>query len=407
MAFWREVGWGFDPLLLVGLAVFFGFYGARVVKIFKAPQVVGYVLVGVALNLGRVFDFDSVHQYTTLCNVALGFIGFGIGGQLRYSAVRRLSRVIFTVVAFESLGATVIVAALVYGLTRNGPLALVLGALAVATAPAGTVDVLREYKARGSLTTILYAVVALDDAASLIIYGFTLPVVKILYDPSTAGTWVSYLLVPLEEIFFSALCGALIGAATSWLTRRLRNETDVLVLGVSMVFVCSGIAGTFGLSLILANMAMGLTLVNLAPFASRRAFEAMSGFTPPIYVLFFVLIGARLDLLALPAMGLVGVLYIAGRTLGKWGGAYAGARLAGAEPKVQRYLGMGLFSQAGVAIGLALSIYNELQPLGEEAAHLGFQAISIITATTFIVQMIGPPFVKKAIVAAGEARRLD
>ena len=237
MAFWREIGWGFDPLLLVGLAVFLGFYGARVVKIFKAPQVVGYVLVGVALNLGRVFDFDSVHQYTTLCTLALGFIGFGIGGQLRFDTVRKLSRVIFTVVAFESLGATVIVAGLVYWLTRNAPLALVLGALAAATAPAGTVEVLREYKAKGSLTTILYAVVALDDAASLIIYGFTLPVVKILYDPNTAGAWTNYLLVPLEEIFFSVLCGSLIGAATSWLTRRLRNETDVLVLGVSMVFV--------------------------------------------------------------------------------------------------------------------------------------------------------------------------
>ncbi len=407
MAFWREVGWGFNPLLLIGLAVFLGFYGARAIKILRAPQVVGYVLVGVVLNLGRIFDFDSVHQYTTLCNLALGFIGFGIGGQLRFSTVRRLSRVIFTVVAFESLGATVIVGGLVYGLTRDGPLALVLGALAAATAPAGTVDVLREYKAKGSLTTILYAVVALDDAASLIIYGFALPIVKMLYDPNAAGAWSSFIVVPLQEIFFSVLCGAGIGLATARLTRRLRNETDVLVLGVSVVFICSGIATTFGLSLILANMAMGLVLVNLAPFASRRAFEAMSGFTPPIYVLFFVLVGARLDLLALPAMGLVGLLYVVGRTLGKWGGAYAGARLAGAEPKVQRYLGMGLFSQAGVAIGLALSFYNELQPLGEQAAQLGFQAISIITATTFLVQMIGPPFVKKAIVAAGEAQKLD
>jgi len=405
--FWQEVGWGLNPLLLIGLAVFLGFYGARGIKLFKAPQVVGYVLIGVLLNLINIFNFNSVNEYTTLCNIALGFIGFGIGGQLRLSTIRKLSKVIFTVVAFESLGATLIVGGLVYLVTHNLPLALVLGALAAATAPAGTIEVLREYKAKGPLTTILVAVVAMDDAVSLIIFGFTLPLVKILLDPQQSLPWISYIVLPLKEIGISILAGAGVGWVTAWLIKKIRNETDVLILGVSTVFICSGLAGSFGLSLILTNMAMGVAIVNRAPFASRRAFQAMSGFTPPIYILFFVLVGARLDLLTLPQMGWVGVVYLFGRTLGKWGGAFIGARLSGAGPTVEKYLGMGLFSQAGVAIGLALSFYNELLPLGGQAEQLGFQAISIITATTFVIQLFGPPFVKKAIISAGEAKQLD
>lgn len=407
MSFWREVGWTLDPLVLVGLAILLGFLGAKGLKRLRAPQVVGYVLTGVALNLLNIFDFDSVRQYNTLCNIALGFIGFGIGGELRLSTLRKMSKVIVSVVAFESLGATILVAGAVYFLSGDLGLALVLGALAAATAPAGTVDVLREYQAKGPLTTLLYAVVALDDAASLMIYGFTLPVVRLLYGLEESAGLLSYILLPLREIGLSVIFGVILGAISARLIKTLRNETDVLIVGVGMVFVCSGIAVRFDLSLILANMAMGMVLVNMAPFASRRAMQAMSGFTPPMYVLFFVLVGARLDLMALPAMGLAGLVYILGRTAGKWGGAYLGALVSGAEPKVRRYLGMGLFSQAGVAIGLALSFYNELHPLGEKAAELGFQAISIITATTFVVQILGPPFVKRAIYAAGEARKRD
>jgi Kef-type K+ transport system membrane component KefB len=407
MAFWRSVGWGLDPLFLTGLAVIAGYYGARGVKFFKAPQVVGYVVIGVVLNLLNIFDFDSVHRYDTVCSIALGFIGLGIGTELRWQTIRKLSRVIMTIVVFESFGATLIVGGLVYLVTRDLGLSLVLGALAAATAPAGTVDVLQEYQSKGPLTTILYAVVALDDAAALMIYGFFFPIVKALYAPGADFSLVHVLLVPAEEIFFSLLCGGLLGAAFAWLFKRVRKESDVLILGVASVFLCSGLAATFNLSLILANMALGMTLVNIAPFASRRAVQAMSGFTPPVYVLFFVLVGARLELLALPSMGFVGLLYIAGRTAGKWGGAYLGGCVAGAELVIRRFLGMGLFSQAGVAIGLALSFYNELAPLGGDAAALGLKAISIITATTFVVQIAGPPFVKKAIFAAGEARKTD
>jgi NhaP-type Na+/H+ or K+/H+ antiporter len=402
-----QTGWNMDPLLLVGLAVFIGFFGARGAKYFKTPQVVGYVLIGVLFNLFRLFDFESAQHYEAICNLVLGFIGFGIGSELKVNTLKKLSNVIFTIVAFEAISTFLLVFGLLYLMTQNIALALVLGALASATAPAGTVDVLQEYKAKGSLTTILYAVVALDDAASLIIYGFVLSLVRVMYSPGGTAGVLGYLLMPLVEILLSIGCGVIFGLLVARLLKNVRKETDALVIGVSAVLLCSGVAATFHLSMILANMAMGMMLINLAPFASRRAFQAMKNFTPPMYILFFVLVGARLNLLELPQMGFIGLVYILARTAGKWAGAYIGATVSGAETKVRRYLGFGLFSQAGVAIGLALSFYNELSPLGPQAHQLGFQAVSIITATTIVVQLLGPPMVKKAIFSAGEATQND
>ena len=184
--------------------------------------------------------------------------------------------------------------------------------------------------------------------------------------------------------------------------RLVKINDDKLVVSVGAVLLASGGALYFDLSLILTNMAVGVALTNLHPDRNERNFEIVKAFVPPIYIIFFIFVGARLQLGLLPSMGILGVLYVAGRTIGKWTGAYLGAKFSHAAAPVQKYLGFALFSQAGVAIGLALDIYQHFSESGSAGAELGHTVINVIAATTLLVQIIGPPSVKFAISRAGE-----
>jgi hypothetical protein len=271
------------------------------------------------------------------------------------------------------------------------------------------VDVLQEYRASGPLTTTIYAVVGLDDVVALLAFGFCLPLARNMLAGTHDFSVGSVLLVPLGEIGLSVAVGVGVGLVGSLLGRVLRTSAEMLILTLSMIFFCSGACIEWHLSLILANMAMAIVLVNAVPRLCGKMVAVLRDFSAPIYVVFFVLVGARLDAHYLKAMGLVGiavgVAYIACRTAGKWLGSIFGARLGRAAPVVAKYAGFGLFSQAGVAIGLALAASTELAAIGSvEAARTGANIIAIITATTFIVQILGPPFLKYAIFRAGEAK---
>jgi hypothetical protein len=208
---------------------------------------------------------------------------------------------------------------------------------------------------------------------------------------------------PVREILGSLLVGGVAGILVYLVLLRLKgdaNQTLTLLTG-AVLSVC-GLAATFELSQILANMAMGLVLVNFLPQSKEEAFDAAKAFTPPIYVLFFVFIGARLDLAILPRLGMVGLVYLAGRTLGKLVGARLGGSISHAPESVRKYLGWALFSQAGVAIGLALDISHRFSILGPEGRDAGDTVLNVIAATTVVVQILGPPAVKYAIGRAGE-----
>jgi Kef-type K+ transport system membrane component KefB len=390
-------------LFTFGLIMACGLVGGRLFERFGIPQVVGYIVVGVVLgdSFLHILPTSTLDNLSALTSLALAFIGYMVGGELKYSLFKKYGKQFFTILFCEGLLAMLVVSGLTVLLTKNIALAILLGALSSATAPAATVDVLWEYHSKGPLTSTILAIVALDDGLALFLYGFAFAFANVI----VAGGELSFkimLLQPLVEIFGSLLLGAAIAFLMDRVFRWIKKSDDKLVVNVASILLASGIALHFELSLILTNMAVGLTLTNLHPDRNESNFDVVKSFVPPLYIIFFLFVGARLQLGLLPSMGVVGILYVVGRTVGKWAGAFAGASLSGAAATVKKYLGFALFSQAGVAIGLALDIYQHFGQYGQAGEQLGHIVINVIAATTLLVQIIGPPSVKFAISKAGE-----
>ncbi|GAB4281778.1 MAG: hypothetical protein Kow0056_17380 [Coriobacteriia bacterium] len=391
-----------DPFLLIGLMILLGFIGARGADVIKIPWVVGYIAVGVligssGLNLVSQSKVDSLEWLSVL---ALALIGFTIGGELRIRDMRTLGVSIVTITIFEALGAFVLVGITLKLITGSTPLALLFGALASATAPAATVDVLWQYRSKGPLTTTLFGVVGLDDAAALIIYAFASSIARVLLG-TEAFSLESSVFRPLEEIGGALLLGGLVGVALHYVLQRVKEDSHVLILTLGCLFLVVGIAQSAGLSLILSAMALGFTLVNL-PRAHRGVFESVQRFNPVVFLLFFLLVGARLQVGLVWQLGAIGLAYIVMRVAGKMSGAWIGATLSKAPETVRKYLGLCLLSQAGVAVGLAIDASHTFARMGEKGAEIGTLAITVIAATTFIYQILGPPMTKVAIFKAGE-----
>ena len=395
-------------LLMTGLALFLGWFAGRLTERIKVPQVVGQIILGVILG-GSVLGMLTTETLDSLVFInflALGFIGFDIGGELSFRGLRRLGRPILWISLLESLGAFLLVSIAIFIWTKKLYVALIFGALASATAPAATVDVLREYQSSGPLTTTLFAVVGIDDGMAIAIYSFAALFAKILLGGGETVNYAKVILLPFAEIFGALALGFGIGVILLWLVRNITSRATLLVFVIGSILVTTGAANLLNLSLILANMSVGMTIINLPRYGRPDLFEIARGVTGPLFILFFVLVGARLELGSLWSIGMIGVLYVFFRTLGKQSGTYMGA-LAGRAPRnVRRYLGLCLFSQAGVAIGLAIETMLEFGggDFGSAGIELGMMAITIIAATTLIFQIIGPPFTRYAVFKAGEAQ---
>jgi Kef-type K+ transport system membrane component KefB len=390
-------------LLLFSIILIFGLSSGRLLGKLGIPKVVGYIIFGVFMgdSVSHLVPAGLLDTMTPLTYLALAFIGFMVGGELKKSIFKKYGKQFFSILFSEGLMAMALVATLIFFWTKNLALALLLGALCSATAPAATVDVLWEYHSRGPLTTTILAIVALDDGLALILYGFAYAFAGAL----VAGGPLNFKLMvtqPLLEIFGSLILGAAIGLILDFLLRFIKIQEDRLVSIIGAILFASGLAVYFNFSLILTNMAAGVILTNMHPDRNETNFNIIRSFVPPIYILFFVFVGARMQLDLLPKMGMIGLLYVFGRTVGKWMGAYGGARISGASVNVQKYLGFALFSQAGVAIGLALDIYQHFSKFGPAGTQMGHTVINVIAATTLLVQIIGPPSVKYAIYKAGE-----
>ena len=384
-------------LLVVGIAVLAGLIGAKGSERIRIPMVVGYIIAGVIIG-DSGFKILDASGAGILADTALGFIGFGIGSQLRLSVLRRLGKSIISISLFEALGAFFLVGIGVTLLTGKLYMGFIFGALASATAPAATVDVLEEYRSKGPLTTSLLAVVGIDDGISLLLFGFGISIAQAIL--GGGGNLVQGLMHPLLDIGGAIIAGLVIGLILTRVSKWMGTRSETLILTVGAVIITCGLADLMNISPIMTNMVLGITVCNLIPLRTRRIQEAVGGFTPPIYVLFFVLVGARLKIELLPQMGMLGLLYIILRAVGKFGGAYLGAGISQAPEVVRKYLGLGLFSQAGVAVGLSLAAADILSTPATQG--LGDMVINVIAATTFVVQIIGPPCTRIAIVKAGE-----
>ncbi len=393
-----------DVLLLVGLALILGLVGGRSTERIRSPHVVGFIVTGVVLGnlFPGIFTPETLDSLNLISLLALAFIGFEVGGEMTIRVLRQLGRSIIWIAILEATGAFLIVLAAVYLLTRSLPTALIFGALASATAPAATVDVLREYRSKGPLTSTLFAIVAIDDAIAIILYGVSSSISKVLITNGSLSL-LRVLYIPIREIAGSLLLGIILGYFLKYLIYHTHDRKEQLILALSVILIATGGAITLKLSLILVNMALGLSMVNISD-GDKKAFEIISSISPPFYITFFVLVGARLRIGLLPELGALGLVYILFRSMGKFGGAYIGARISKAGEKVARYIGLGLLSQAGIAVGLSVQALHEFQPLGGAGAELGLLAVNVIAGTTFVFQIIGPPLTKLAIFKAGEVK---
>jgi len=390
-------------ITLLGLAILVGFFGGRFgKKFFKSPQVVGFIIIGLLLgeSFFGIFREQTLNRLDLISSFALAFIGFAIGGEMSIAVFKKLGKSIFAITILESLGAFLFVTIAVYVFTQKLTVALLFGALASATAPAATVDVLREYESSGPLTTTLYAVVGLDDAAAIMIYAFATVMIKTLLSHENISSIFHLIGGPFLEIGRSLLIGILVGAALAYTIKKIHDREALMIMGVGSIVLCTGLAMTLHSSLILSNMAMGATIINLTN--RTEIFDVVQRITPPIYVLFFILAGARLQISLLAKLGLIGLAYIINRVVGKSVGTWIGGRISDAPETVRKYLGFCLLSQAGVAIGLSIQSLHDFQAYGAAGRELGLLAINVIAGTTLIFQIIGPPFTKWAIFKANE-----
>ena len=392
-----------DILFFIGLALICGFIGGKLARLVKLPSVVGYLLAGLILghSVFNIFNLKVLDRISIFSDFALGIVAFIIGSEMRISVIRKFGKGIITILFTSSFLPVLLVTLGVYLLTHQLHIALIFGALAAATAPAGTIAVLQEYKSKGTLTSTIYAIVGLDDGVAIIIYVFIAAFVKMFLIGSPIS-FIGIIKGPVIEILGSILLGGLMGIILGYFLRKLHRKPEILAISLGGILVCTSLSNYFHFSLILANMSLAVVFTNIFLFANRRAYEAINFITTSIFIVFFVIAGAHLQIRLLPAMGLVGLVYILSRSVGKIGGAHLGAVMAASKPVLQKYLGLGLLPQAGVAIGLAILATKEFGALGSEGQHLAVLVINTIAATTIIFEIIGPIATKFAISKTGE-----
>lgn len=393
-------------LFLIGIAMFIGTIGARIFQKLRIPQVVGFIITGLIVGeFGlNIISSTALEQLIPMNYFALGIIGFMIGGELKADIFRKYGKQFLALVFAEGIGAFIFVAPLVaiivWFFTKDIQttivLSLIIGAISSATDPASTMQVFWEYRTKGILTTAIIAVVALDDALALALYAIASGIAN-LFAGNAEITVSSALEHFAYEICGAIFLGVIFGLVLGYTYNFVKKPERLLPYTLGLILLTIGLAQALQLDIILASMAFGVTLVNLVPRQSQETFDLVQKFAPPIYVLFFVFVGARLTISKVSLLvGCLIAAYVVARSIGKMLGIYCAAKWSHAHEKVQRYAGMCLFAQAGVAVGLSIMASQHF------SKEIGDIIITVITATTFIVQLIGPAFVKYAATRAKE-----
>lgn len=385
----------FNTLFYLALLLFSGLIFGRAVKLIKLPNVTGYLLAGLLIGPGclKLLSGDLVNQLELVSEIALAFIAFSIGSEFKLSYLKKVGIAPVIIAVFEGLMATVLVTAVLVLFGFNFEISLLLGAIASATAPAATLMVVRQYKAKGPVTETLLSVVALDDAVALIAFGFSMAVVNALLHPGQTSVLMSFL-SPFIEIIGSIASGFALGFLFKLPLRYFKKDSNRLIITAGFVLLGSSLATMLGLSPLLLCMCMGAMLVNVSESAGS-VFRLAEMFTPPIFLMFFVVSGAGLDLTYLPKIGLIGVLYVVTRVIGKISGAWLGAVLSKSPAIVKKCIGLTLIPQAGVAIGLSLIASQTLPDYGAVIR-------TVILCATFIYELVGPAITKIGLKKAGE-----
>lgn len=423
----------FSIFLYIAILLLAALLSTRIMKLLKLPNVTGYIITGIIMGpfvFGLFFNnftydgitssviYEHVNKIKWVSTVALGFIAFSIGTSFKTTILKSVGKRVLIITILEALGASIFVILILLIVHFIFPqyvpieLALTLGAIASATAPAATLMVIKQYRARGPLVDTLLPVVALDDAVALVLFAILFQIATTI---AGAGEFNLYnmLAKPLIEIALSLAIGAVLGLAISFINRIFKSRNNKLVLCIFTVFASVGLyflfkqpyMGGFELSSLLTCMIAGALFTNLAK-DSGRTLDVLDRFTSPIYMMFFVISGASLDLsIFTNRTGLIAVIialiYLIFRVIGKWLGAFVGSSISKSEPQVKKYLGFTLIPQAGVAIGLATNA-SALFGANPETASTGALIIAIILTSTLIYELIGPLVSKWALNKAGE-----
>ena len=385
-------------IFYVAVVLFIGLIFGRIAKLVKLPNVTGYTVAGLLFGpfVLKIIPADIASGFTVFADVALSFIAFIIGSSFKKSYLKRVGATPVVIAVFEGVMASLVTIAVIYLVSGNLVLALLLGAIASATAPNATMLVIKQYNANGNFTDCLLSVVAIDDAIAIFCFGISSAIATAI--TGSAGTsMLVTVLTPFYEIFGSLLLGFLVGLIFNLPLKFFKKKSNRTILVVAFIFICNALAVMLDMSALLACMAFGATFINIRPDA-KQILDIVDNLTPPINVLFFVISGAQLDITVLAVVGIVGVAYMFARVAGKMLGSFTGACVMKAEPSIKKYLGFALVPQAGVAIGLSLLVASDLPELGAEVR-------AIVLAGTLIFEVFGPMLSKFALSKAGDLNR--
>jgi len=406
-------------LITLSVALFAGLMLSRLAKRVKLPAVTAYLVAGVLIGpyfLGSLgvaglgfINMPDVKSYTIIADVALGFIAFSIGNEFRLSQLKKTGKQATIIGILQAVFTTIVVDAALIGLhflipdVLPLPAAIVLGAVASATAPAATLMVVRQYKAKGPVTDILLPVVALDDAVGLILFAISFGVAKSLN--ADGIDFISIIVEPLLEVILSIALGALMGVVFNFFERFFHSRSKRLSMSVAFVLITVALSmlkfRVFGIDIafssLLTCMMLGTMFCNLCDF-SEELMDRLDRWTAPMFILFFVLSGAELELKTFSNIMVVaiGLVYIASRSLGKYYGARISSKATKCDDNIVKYLGITLLPQAGVALGMALK--------AEELGEPGKIIRNIILFSVLIYELVGPLLTKIALTKAGEIK---
>jgi len=382
--------------VLVALVLIFGFILGRILRKLRLTEILAYILSGIII--GRVLNFSPPEQFTVIITgTTLALIAYIVGLNFSFAFLKRMGKQLIIILIVQ-VGITFIATwGFVYLLTRDLPLSIILGSLAGATDPAGTIAVLRDLKAKGTLTDITMALVGLDDALVIAIYAVGIMLTKMLLGEE-AGISFAFA-YPLWEIFGGLGLGGAIGVAISYFTKKIHLSSDhIFLIFIAVAMLCWGLAEMIGVSAILTCMALGTAVINLNVQIGTRSNELIDNIMTPVFVLFFAAIGMQMDFSVFHLVWPLVIMYCVGRSIGKITGCSLGGVLSKSEPKIKRYLGLAMLPQAGVAMGLA---FLAAQALAEY--ELGGTIITLMTTTTVVFGLLSPPLVQYAVRKAGEA----
>lgn len=402
-----------NPIFGVAVLIIFGLLGGKLINLIKFPRVTGYILIGILIgpSVLALLSDHMVESFTVIRQVAIGFIGYTIGLELRFSKLKKTGKQV-TIITFVQAMTTAVFVALAVALyfTATGrdhiwTYALILGAIATATAPGPIVAVVKSYRTKGPVTDVLLPLVALDDAIGIMLFAVMLSLgTSLLSGPVS----ISHMIMdPAKEIFFSFFFGAVIGLIVMLVAKKFNRESDnfLMMVIIGAVFAGIGIGQAVHASAILLPMTIGVVLTNtIDERYEHRLTKTTDLFSAPILLAFFTIAGAELQLNLLTQIGILGIIYLLVRVVGKVSGAFVSAKAVKAPPTVIKYLGFTLIPQAGVAIDMALTTQLRFEQTASLADYqeIGAVIMTIVLAATVIYEVLGLVVVKTALGAAGE-----